>query len=106
MESSGNAIFAISFNILIKDRQIFASVSKNQISIYECLDPEDFEHPIKLLRVYSEPDKDEVFNAVAWSFDEMGPILAVGGLKGVGRIIQCNGQPLICYKSLIGHSKC
>lgn len=104
-ESAGTAIFAISFNIFVKDRQIFASASKNKISIYECLDQEDFEHPIKLLRVYSEPDKDEVFNAVAWSFDGSGPILSAGGVKAIVRIIQCNGQPLSCYKNLVGHSK-
>lgn len=105
-ENSNTQIFAISFNIFIKNRQIFASASGNRISVYECLDPcEDLEHSMKLLRVYSEPDKDEVFNAVAWSFDTCGPIIACGGVKGVVRVILCNGQPMTCYKNLIGHSK-
>lgn len=102
-ESPGTQIFAISFNYFVKDRQIFASAAGNKISIYECLDDE--EQSMKLLRVYSEPDKDEVFNAVSWSYDSIGPILAAAGVKGVIRVIQCNGQPMSCYKNLIGHSE-
>lgn len=60
---------------------------------------------MKLLRVYSEPDKDEVFNALSWSYDSTGPILAAAGVKGVIRVIQCNVQPMSCYKNLIGHSE-
>lgn len=104
-ETPGNQIFAISFNYFIKDRQIFASAAGNKITIYECLDSDELGHPIKLLRVYSEPDKDEVFNSVAWSFDSGGPILATGGVKSVVRIIQCNGKPMSAYKNLIGHSE-
>lgn len=75
----------------------------NKISIYECL--QEDENPIKLLRVYNEPDKDEVFNAISWSFDSSGPLLAAGGVKGVVRVIHCNGQPMMCYKTLVGHSE-
>lgn len=61
---------------------------------------------MKLLRVYSEPDKDEVFNALSWSYDSTGPILSAAGVKGVIRVIQCNGQPMSSYKNLVGHSEC
>lgn len=61
---------------------------------------------MKLLRVYSEPDKDEVFNAISWSYDSTGPILSAAGVKGVIRVIVCNGQPMSSYKNLVGHSKC
>lgn len=104
-ETPGNQIFAISFNYFLKDRQIFASAAANKITIYECLDSEELGPSIKLLRVYSEPDKDEVFNAIAWSFDNSGPILAAGGVKSVVRVVQCNGKPMSAYKNLIGHSK-
>lgn len=98
-------IFAVSFNYFVQDRNIFATASGNKISIYECLNPEDDAQSMKLLRVYSEPDKDEVFNAISWSYEVNGPLLAAAGVKGVARVIQCNEQPLTCYKNLIGHSK-
>lgn len=103
-ESPGTQIFAIAFNIFLNDRKIFATASGNRISIYECLDSDDFEPSIKLLRVYTEPDKDEVLNAVAWSYDPRGPLLAAGGVKAVVRVIQCN-QPVTSHKNLVGHCK-
>lgn len=104
-ESPGVQIFAISFNIFLNDRQIFATAAGNQISIYECLDADEEDHSIKLIRVYSEPDKHEVYNAIAWSYDSSGPLIAAGGVKSVVRVIHCNGQPMACYKNLIGHSR-
>lgn len=59
-----------------------------------------------MLRVYMEPDKDEVFNTVNWGFDgQGGPLLAAGGVKGVVRIIYCNQPTLNSVKGLIGHSE-
>lgn len=98
-------IFAIAFNYFLKDRHIFATAAGNKISVYECLDPNDFEHAMKLIRVYSEPDKDEVFNAISWSSECLGPVLAAGGVKGIVRVIYCNEQPLTSYKNFVGHSK-
>lgn len=49
-------------------------------------------------------DKDEIFNAVAWSYGPSGPLLGTGGVKGVVRVISCN-KPANCYKNLVGHSK-
>jgi polycomb protein EED len=101
-ETPASPIFSVAFNHLIKNRKIFSTVSKNKISIYECLE----ENSIKLLRVYMEPDHDEVFNTVTWGYDgKNGPVLAAGGVKGVVRLIYCNIGPSNCYKSLIGHSK-
>jgi hypothetical protein len=88
---------------------LFATASGNRISVYECADPED-SRPIQLTRVYVEPDKDEVFNCVAWSYEinggnNAGPILAAGGVKGVVRVIYCNKDPSTGFKNLFGHSK-
>lgn len=60
--------------------------------------------------MYVEPDKDEVFNCVAWSYENKvgniaGPILATGGVKGIVRVIHCNRDPSNGFKNLIGHSK-
>lgn len=73
VESPAVQIFAVSFNYFLKDRKIFATAAGNKISIYECLETQ--ENELKLLRVYAEPDKDEVFNSISWSFDSRGPIL-------------------------------
>lgn len=57
---------------------MFATAAGNKISVYECLEtPDDDGQSIKLLRVYMEPDKDEVFNSVSWSVDPRGPILGM-----------------------------
>jgi polycomb protein EED len=61
--------------------------------------------------VYIEPDKDEVFNCIAWSYEMnkvagvSAPIMAAGGVKGVVRVIQCNREkPVGGFKNLIGHT--
>lgn len=53
-ETADTRIYAISFNIF-EERQIFATASGNRISIYECLDADEAEHSIKLIRVYNDP---------------------------------------------------
>lgn len=108
-ETPTTQIFAIGFCSFIKDRDIFATASGNKLSIYECVDSDDSK-PVQLIRVYIEPDKDEVFNCVSWSYESnscgsAGPILAAGGVKGIVRVIQCNREPSGGFKSLIGHSK-
>lgn len=95
-------IFSVCFNHLIKNRHIFSAVSRNKITIYECLPGT----ANKMLRVYMEPDKDEVFNTVTWGFDgQGGPVVAAGGVKGVVRIVYCNHSTLNGSKSLTGHSE-
>lgn len=54
--------------------------------------------------MYTEPDKDEVFNAISWSCDQSGPIIAAAGVKAVIRVIQCNAATLTSYKNLVGHT--
>jgi polycomb protein EED len=61
---------------------------------------------IKLLRAYDDPDRDEVFYTLAWSYDEDnngGPVIAFGGVRSVVRIIYCNG-PGLKDKKFIGHT--
>lgn len=95
-------IFSVCFNHLVKKRHIFSAVSRNKITVYECMPGTS----IKMLRVYMEPDKEEVFNTVTWGFDgQGGPILAAGGVKGVVRIIYCNHPTMNSSKSFTGHSK-
>lgn len=99
----------------MKDRNIFATASGYRISIYECIEPKESEDEgieddedligIKLIRAYDDPDRDEVFYTLAWSFEENGsPIIACGGVRSVVRIIYCNG-PGLREKKFIGHSE-
>ncbi|CRK92403.1 CLUMA_CG005964, isoform A [Clunio marinus] len=113
-EENAKQIFAVQFNHFMKDRNIFATASGYRISIYECIEPKDSEDEgieddedfcgIKLLRAYDDPDRDEVFYTLAWSYEENGSsIIACGGVRSVVRIIYCNG-PGLHEKKFIGHT--
>jgi polycomb protein EED len=115
-EENAKQIFAVQFNHFVKDRNIFATASGYRISIYECVEPKELEDEgieedeedfcgIKLLRCFEDPDRDEVFYTLAWSFEANGsPIIACGGVRSVCRIIYCNG-PGLREKKFIGHSE-
>lgn len=114
-EENAKQIFAVQFNHFIKDRNIFAAASGYRISIYECVDRKETEEEnedddedfsgIKLLRAYDDPDREEVFYTLAWSFDSNGsPIIACGGVRSVVRILFING-PDLREKKFIGHSE-
>lgn len=79
-EENLKQIFAVQFNHFVTTRNIFATASGYRISIYECVEPKESEDEgiedddedfcgIKLLRVYDDPDKDEVFYTLAWSYE-------------------------------------
>jgi len=113
-EEVNKQIFAVQFNHFI-ERKIFAAAAGFRISIYECLEPKETEDEgieeddddfsgIKLLRAYDDPDRDEVYYTLAWSYDANGPIIAAGGVRSVVRIIYVNG-PGLREKKFIGHSK-
>ena len=44
---------------------VFATVGNNRVTIYEALDNGDN----KLVQCYADPDSDENFYTVAWSYD-------------------------------------
>lgn len=113
-EENAKQIFAVQFNHFVKDRNIFATASGYRISVYECVEPKEEDEGIeedddfcgiKLLRAYDDPDRDEVFYTLAWSFEANGsPIIACGGVRSICRIIYCNG-PGLREKKFIGHSE-
>lgn len=108
-EEGNKQIFAVQFNHFIKNRCIFATASGFRVSIYECInvDEEDEENEdfcgIKLLRAYDDPDRDEVFYTLAWSYEGTSPILACGGVRSVVRTIYINDSKLR-EKKFIGHT--
>lgn len=115
-------IYGCSFNRFVQNKDIFATVGSNRVSIYEAT-PLGYQEevslsgknshgskairkvPLKLLRCYSDPDPDEIFYTVCWSKDQESKafLLAVGGLRGIIRII--NVSSMNREISLIGHGK-
>lgn len=122
-EENAKQIFAVQFNHFVKNRKIFATASGFRISIYECVEePEEEEEEevvvgsdakehlldddfcgIKLLRAYDDPDHDEVFYTLAWSFEGSCPVIACGGCRSVVRVIYLNNRHLR-EKKFIGHT--
>lgn len=122
-EESNKQLFGIQFNHFLKDRMVFACVGGYRCSIYECppkktkatetaeSDEEDsksseekIEHPIKFLMCYDDPDHDEVFYTVAWSYNAENDhaLVAFGGLRSVIRVIDITTGAV---KAFTGHSK-
>ena len=63
----------------------FASVGSNAASVYHIHD-----HKVELLQGYLDEDMDEIFYACTWSFNDTSqPLLAIAGLRGVIKIINC-----------------
>ena len=70
-----------------------------QCTLFECLE----DGSTDVLQVFVDEDVEEIFFALAWSLDEASgqPLLAIGGLRGVIKIISASTQELIAC--LLGH---
>jgi len=100
-EDHGQPLFGIVVNLNMKDSDpvLFATVGHNRVTIYECHEG----GKIKLLQSYADPCTEENLYCCAWSVDSSSgqPILAVGGVRGIIRIISPTmGQ---CVKEFVGH---
>ncbi|KAI1286807.1 Polycomb protein eed-A [Halotydeus destructor] len=100
-EHDNQPIFGVAFNPHLQEsgRYVFATASSNRISIYECLK----DGTMKLLQVYSDPDPEESFYCIAWTYDDvkLTPLLAAGGGRGIIRVISPPTNR--CIKSIKGH---
>ncbi|KAH8285803.1 hypothetical protein KR018_008721 [Drosophila ironensis] len=111
-EDHNHQIFGVQFNPFLErsQAQVFATVGKDRVSIYECTrdtdcpgSDEESSAGIRLLQVYADPDTDESFYTCAWSYDCLtgDPVLAAAGYRGVIRIF--NPVKHQCAKNYIGH---
>lgn len=100
-EVDNQPIFGVSFNPYLQQsgHNVFATASSNRISFYECTN----DNQIQLLQVYADPDPEESFYCVAWTYDDvtMLPLLATAGMRGIIRIISPALQKSI--KNFKGH---
>jgi polycomb protein EED len=99
-ESHGQSIFGVAFNQQLQDvqRYCFAVAGSNKVSIYEC----SKDGGIILKSTYTDPDKDETFYVVVWTYDpdSMDALLLTAGGRGIIRIINPNNNK---YRHLKGH---
>ncbi|CAH1802592.1 unnamed protein product [Owenia fusiformis] len=100
-EDHGQPIFSVQFNWNInnKDREIFATVGGNRVTIYEC----SIDGSVKLLQAYCDADSEESFYTCAWTSEDVTgqPLLAVAGARGIIRLISPSTSQ--CIKNFGGH---
>lgn len=84
-EGHGQSIYSAQFNQTLINRKIFATVGANQVSTFECLEEG---YSITPIRVFADPDANEIFYSLAWSYNvtDRSPLIAVSGLRGLIRI--------------------
>jgi polycomb protein EED len=99
-EEHNQPLFGVKFNPFLPDKRIFATVGSNRATIYQCDTPGG---PIAPLQCYVDADSDENFYTCAWCPDDDNGamLLAVGGVKGIIRIL--NTITMKCDISFIGH---
>ncbi|XP_018018947.1 polycomb protein EED [Hyalella azteca] len=100
-EDHGQPLFGVAFNQYLGEGQpaVFATAGSNRVSVYQC----EKNASIRLLQCYADPDPEENFYSVAWSYDtETGhPLLAAGGARGVVRLFSI--ATMTCTKHFTGH---
>jgi len=81
--------------------QLCATAGANRLSIYQCC----HDGSLKLLTVYTDADSEEIFYTCAWTVETTtgNPLVAVGGARGVIRIVSPVSQS--CEKFFVGHGQ-
>jgi len=99
-EEHGQPMFGVAFNHHLGEDgpNVFATCGSSRVSVYQCE-----EAGIRLLQCYADPDPEENFYSVAWSYDtDTGhPLLAAGGARGVVRLFAV--ASMSCFKHFTGH---
>ncbi|BES91710.1 WD domain, G-beta repeat [Nesidiocoris tenuis] len=89
-EDHNKQLFSLQINPYVEQlgKIVFAAAGSNRITVYEATNGDDG-GDINLLQVYADPDEDEIFYTVAWSYDKENgrPLLAAAGHRGIVRVI-------------------
>lgn len=99
LQEGKRPLYAITFNFF-DDRyyNVFATAGGNRVTAYHCLDG----GVIAVLQSYVDEDKEESFYTLSWACSSQGnPLLVVGGLNGIIRVIDASTEKL--HKSFVGH---
>ena len=99
-EQHGQPLFGVAFNPHLQEggKYVFAVGGSNKVSIYDCTK----DKRLVLKSTYTDPDKEENFYVVVWTFnpETMDAILIAAGGRGIIRIINPNTNK---YRFLKGH---
>ena len=104
-EDHGNPLFGVAVNTHVGRDQsgdpgpvVFATVGFNRVTIYQC-----DEQGVKLLQCYADPDPEENFYTVAWSYDidTARPLVAAAGARGIVRLF--SPASMGCIRHFLGH---
>eukprot|EP00873_Tetraselmis_striata_P023352 jgi/Tetstr1/443616/TSEL_031615.t1 len=88
-ESHGEPIYCVAYNFIdLRHKNVFATVGKNQATVYRC-EPDS---ELEVLQVYLDPDAEEFFYTCTWSRDDASgaALLLVAGHCGRVRVIDTN----------------
>mmetsp|Transcript_50679 Transcript_50679/g.99270 ORF Transcript_50679/g.99270 Transcript_50679/m.99270 type:complete len:619 (+) Transcript_50679:41-1897(+) len=91
-ESHGCPIYCVVFNFAdLRHKQFFATCGANRATVYHNL-----KHGFEVMQVYMDESPTENLYTAAWSVavDTGDPLLAVAGLDGVIKIINCHNHKM------------
>jgi polycomb protein EED len=101
------ALYGVQFNPFLQKcgQYVFAAVGRNRASVYEC----ESSGAIRLRQTYVDSEREENYYCCCWTYqvnsDEpnvaSGPLLVVGGARGVIRVIDTTTREV--FQELKGH---
>jgi polycomb protein EED len=99
-DNNNKPLYGVQFNpYLPKGHNYFGTVGSNKVTVYQCLE----DGTNRLVQCYSDPNENEDFYSIVWSFDQISgnPLIISAGFLGIIRVIDC-GQ-LECVRHMTGH---
>ncbi|XP_019861500.1 PREDICTED: polycomb protein eed-like, partial [Amphimedon queenslandica] len=97
-EGHSQPLFGVQFNPFLPEKRIFATVGTNRVTVYQCVP----DNQIVPIQCYTDADAEENFYTCTWSLSDGGEVLlAVGGVKGIIRILSTDTMQ--CIITFTGH---
>lgn len=105
--SRDEALYGVQFNPYLQKcgQYVFATVGRNRASVYEC----ESSGAIRLRQSFVDSEQDEIYYCCCWTYQVNtneptvagDPLLAVGGARGVIRVIETSTRNV--FQELKGH---